>query len=154
MFCIKNRFFKKPVIILVILSIVLITGFINFWSELIYQRNIIETLVRYVQLSNLKRIDQKMRQNYHILQGLLLAKTWEDKFAMYGDKEVAKYIGPNSLNTKLLLRAGQIARRYRINLEAQYMLLPYLYKEKNNELVMGFIPLDCAGINIVKANKN
>jgi hypothetical protein len=89
-----------------------------------------------------------MRQNYHILQGLLLAKTWEDKFAMYEDKEVAKYISPDNVNKRLLLKAEQIAERYNINLEAQFMILTYLYKEKNEDIAVGFISLDCAGIKL------
>jgi hypothetical protein len=103
-----------------------------------------------IQLNKLKAIDGKLKRNYQLVQGLLMSKTWEDKLAMYQDKEVARYIGPNGLNARLLLEAKKIGDRHKINLEAQFTLLAYLYKEKNNNIVLGFIGLDCAGINILK----
>jgi len=141
---------KKPVIILVIAIIVLITGFLNFRLECLYQRNIIETLVRYIQISKLHQIENQMQRNYHILQSLLLTKTWEDKFAMYRDNTVSKYMGANSPNIKLLAEAQAIGKIQHIKIDSQVLLITYFYKEKNNDTVMGFLGFDCAGTRIIQ----
>lgn len=141
---------KKPAIILLIIIIVLITGFINFRLECLYQRNIIETLVRYIQINRLHLINQQMQGNYFILQSIVLSKTWEYEYAMYKDKETTKYLGSNNPNIKLLRKAQQISQRYKINIDSQLLLVPYFYKQDNKGIVMGFIDFDAAGIRVVK----
>lgn len=146
----NNRLVKKPVILLVILAMVLITGFINFRLERLYQRNIIETLVRYAELIKLRRIQAQIQHNYQTLQAMLLAKTWKEKFAMYSDKEIVKYLGPNNLNVKLLEEAKQISKRYKINIDSEILILTYFYKEKNNDTVIGFLGYDYARLRIAQ----
>lgn len=145
---------KRPIILFIFLSIVII-------GLLAFNLDKINKLVLNIQLNNLKNINQKMLKNYWILQGLLLAKTWEDKLALYKDKKVIKYMGPNGANTKLFFEAEQIGKKYNINLKARFALLTYLYKQKEDDpvmgfkeddAVMGFIGFDFAGINIDRLN--
>jgi len=81
-----------------------------------------------------------------------MAKIWQSKFAMFQDKDLIQYIGAENMNTGLLFEAGRIARECNVRLQAEYALLPYLYKEKNEEITIGFIALDCAGIERVGQN--
>lgn len=111
-----------------------------------------EKAVLNTDLNSLKRIDLTMRKNHQIVQGKLLAKTWEDKFALYKTREVARYLGPGGINAKLFSQAKRIANRRNLDVKAEVTLLAYLYKRDDRNVVMGFIGLDCAGINIVSPN--
>jgi len=103
--------------------------------------------LKQVKLNALEDINRKMQRNFFILQGLLLAKVWDDKYAMYKGKETAKYFSLDSPNRKLLLAAENIAKSCSIDLETQYRFLTYFYKDNNEKTIMGFIGFDDAGLS-------
>jgi len=144
----KSRIFKRPILLL---GIVVIIGLLSFYTP--FMKTLIKkaehTIIIQVQLHKLRLINNKMRHNQRIAQGLLLSKTWEDKFAMHKDKKVIYYIGPRNINTQLFWEARDISQKYHIGVEAHYVLLPYLYKEKGQMIVLGLIGLDCGDIKIM-----
>lgn len=131
-------FLKRPVIIVIFLMIVTI-GLLIFNVPNLSPKRILNGWELHV-------IAQKMQRNYFVLQGLLLSKVWEDKFAMYKHKGIAEAFGASAENRKLLIRAEEIAKTDRLDLQAHFKLMTYFYKE-NNKDVMGFVGYDCGGIS-------
>ena len=140
---------------IVALSMVTVLGLLVYGGGRLSRalESAIDNFVVNGQVRKLRSIDLRLQRNYHIVQGLFLSKVWEEKFAFYDDKKVARYLGSESLSAKLFLQAEPIGRKYGIELEAELKPLTYFYKEENQEVAVGFIVLDYAGIKIGKINQ-